>query len=99
MIPDQVEESMVPDHEERPVVTCCDQSEYMCMCLCVTFAVIVFLKASLKNHKSPKFLLSTKTSTIEASVKGTPSQGGADCSYFYFPLSVLYLRCSTVTQY
>ena len=34
-VTDQVEESVVPAYEDGPVVTCCDQSEYMCMCLCV----------------------------------------------------------------
>ena len=42
-ITEQVEEAMVPDYEDEPVVTCCDQSEYMCMYLCVTFAVLVLI--------------------------------------------------------
>ena len=36
-IPDQMKESMVPAYEEEPAVTCCDQSEYIYICLCVLF--------------------------------------------------------------
>ena len=34
---DLQEKSMTPDYKEGPLVTCCDQSEYRYMCLCVVF--------------------------------------------------------------
>ena len=51
VVPDQVEESMAPDYKGWPLVTCCDQSEYLHGIFQQSWLLIIFTPQSgFKNE-------------------------------------------------